>query len=107
MNAPAKIAVPRQCADDSPHTRAISIHCPNCSEMEMAARVEIATLRDRATAAAPRASQSAGIMLAEIARIATFSVFAPMSASELLRIRAALILTMMAAREIERVTRNG
>lgn len=88
------------------HRHSISIHCPNCDEMEMAARVELAMLRDTATVGSRVASDSASTILGEIVRLATGAVFAPLPTSQLLRLKAALTITMMAAREVERVTRG-
>lgn len=73
----------------------------------MAARVDIAAMRDQATVGIHRATDSAAIMLGEVVRVAQAAVYAPMPASALLRVRAALTITMMAARQIDRVTRDG
>lgn len=89
------------------HRHAISIHCPNCDEMEMAARCDLAAMRDAAMVGVSRASDSAAIMLGEVARLAMNAVYAPIPASRLIRIKAALTLTMMAAREVQRVQQDG
>ena len=112
MNAPANIRQPRAIrVDETPqeaaHRASISIHCPNQDEMQMAARVDIATIRDRASAGLSRANDSAAVLLAEIARVGTMAVYAPLPASKLLRIRAALQLTMEAARAMERALTDG
>ena len=112
MNAPANIRVARPVSvDPTPEERAyaatISIHCPNCDEMEMAARCDIAMMRDLAIRGAVKATASAAIMLGEVARIATSAVYAPLPASQLIRIRSALNLSMEAARAVERVQRDG
>lgn len=88
------------------HRHAISIHCPNCDETNMAVRVELAMLRDAATVGARVASDSASVILGEIVRLTTGAIFAPIPTSQLLRLNAALTITMMAAREVERVTRG-
>lgn len=89
------------------HRHAISVHCPDCNEMEMAARVDLAMMRDAAMVGVRRASDSAAILLGEVTRLAMHAVYAPMPASQLIRVKAALTLTMMAARELERVQRDG
>lgn len=73
----------------------------------MATRVEIAELRDQAAVGIARATDSAAALLGEVSRLATFAVYAQQPTSQLLRILSALNLTMMAARSIDRVTRNG
>ena len=109
MNAPANIPQPLRMEEsdlECAHRKAISIHLPNQGEMEMAARVEIAMIRDQATRGAARAGDSAALLLQEVSRLATFAVYAPMPVSKLLRVRSALNLTMEAARSLERVTRG-
>ena len=110
MNAPARLPQPigtGLSVEQRAHRHAISIHCPNCDEMEMAARVDLAAMRDAATIGIARASDSAAAILAEVSRLATGAVFAPLPASQLIRIRAALSFTMEAARAVDRVTRDG
>jgi len=112
MNAPANIPLPQRIRlDELPieatYRHAISIHCPNIDEMEMAARVDLAGMRDAAMAGFYRASPSAQSLLREVSNLAMNAVYAPLPTSRLLHIRAALKLTMMAAREIERVQRDG
>lgn len=112
MNAPANIRVSRPVTvDETPaevaYRAAISLHCPNCDEMEMAARCDLAMMRDAATMGLSRAGDSAALMLGEVSRLATHAVYAPVPASRLIRIKAALTLMMMAAREIERCQRDG
>lgn len=106
MNAPAKIRVDESTTERA-YRHAITIHCPNESEIAMAARVDLATIRDQASAAIRRATDSAAVLLSEIAKLAGGAVFAPMPTSDLIRIKSALDLTMMAARSIDRVTRDG
>lgn len=89
------------------HRHAISIHCPNCNEMEMAARVDIAMMRDAAMVGVGRASEHTATMLHEVSKMAAQAVFAPIPTSRLLRVRAALNLTMEAARAVERALRDG
>lgn len=89
--------------EEAAYTAAITIHCPNCDEMEMASRVDIAMMRDSSARAAVTASESAAVLLNEVAKIATYTVYAPLSVSDLLRVRFALGLTMEAARGLERV----
>lgn len=65
-------------------------------------------MRDAASIGARRAeSESACVLLLEVARLATHAVYADLPASRLIRIRSALSLTMEAARELERVQRDG
>lgn len=106
MNAPAKIRIDEPTTERA-YRHAITIHLPNESEMAMAARCDLAVMRDVATAATRRATDSAATILTEIAHLAGAAVFAPMPASDLIRIKSALDLTMLAARSIDRVTRNG
>lgn len=113
MNAPANIKhQPRPITFDETrteraHRAAISIHCPNADEMEMAARVDIAIMRDRAAAGLSRAGECAGALLAEVTRIGSVVVYAPLPTSRLLRILAALQITMEAARAMERAMADG
>jgi hypothetical protein len=90
------------------HAHLIRLHCPNCDELELAYRCELATIRDAAIVGSRRAeSDSASLMLGEVCKLATHAVYAEISTSRLIRIKAALTLTMMAAREVERVERDG
>lgn len=89
------------------HRFSISIHCPNCDEMEMAARCDLAAMRDAAMIGAHRATDSASAILGEVARLAANAVYAPMPTSRLIRLRAALTLTMMAAREVDIFMNNS
>ena len=112
MNAPANIRTRATIRIDenrieAAHRHAISIHRPNCSEIEMAVRVDLATLRDQATMGIARATDSAAVLLGEVSRLATAAVYASAPASQLIRIKSALDLTMMAARALERAQRNG
>lgn len=112
MNAPANIRVSAavrldETQTEAAHRLAISVHCPNCDELEMAARVDLALLRDQSTIGMSRATDSAAVLLGEVSRLATAAVYAPRPASHLLRVVSALNLTMMAARSIDRLTRNG
>lgn len=110
MNAPANIRAPIVIGESEAervYRHAISIHCPNSGEMEMAARVDIAMMRDQAAIGIGRASDSAAVLLGEVSRLATFAVYAQTETSRLLRIRSALKLTMEAARALERVQRDG
>lgn len=108
MNAPANIRVPAAIrVDPSPaeraHRRTISIHCPNCDEVEMAARCDLAAMRDQASAGVMRACDPAAVILGEVVKLAAAAVYAPLPASQLLRIRSALGFTIEAARAVERV----
>jgi hypothetical protein len=103
VNAITAITIP---IEDSPHRRAISIHCPNCPEFEMASRVHLATLRDQAGKGMHRASsESAYVLLLEVARTAAVAVYAKRPIGELMMLVSALKLTMEAARALERVAR--
>lgn len=106
MNAPTTIRVDESAAERA-HRHAITIHCSNEPEMSMAARCDIAVIRDQAAVGMRRATESAAVILGEISRLATSAVYAPMPASDLIRIKSALDLTMLAARSIDRITRNG
>ena len=94
-------------SQEAAYRTAISVHCPGRDEMEMAARIDIAMMRDAATVGMSRASDSAVVLLGEVSRLAAIAVYASAPASRLIRIRAALGLTMEAARALERVQRNG
>lgn len=112
MNAPARIRQPAPIRVDESDfecavRRAISIHCPNDDEMTMAARVDIATMRDLAVTGRQRARGDAGDVLAVVSRVATDAVYAPASCGRLLRIRSALGLMIDAARALERATADG
>ncbi|GGB14928.1 hypothetical protein GCM10011380_00420 [Sphingomonas metalli] len=85
----------------------IAVHVPDCDEMSMAARCDIAAMRDQASVGMARATDSAVVILGEVSRMASAAVYADMPTSNLLRVRAALKLTMMAAREVERIQRDG
>lgn len=90
------------------HRAAIALHCPGCTdEMEMAARCDLAVLRDAASVGAMRAGDSAAVLLSEVTRLATAAVYAPWPASRLIRTYAALSFTVEAARALERVTADG
>jgi|GEM_PF-6782825 len=95
--------IERRCS----HRRSISIHLPNIDELEMATRVDIAKMRDRASVGMGRASEASAGLLSEAVRLATGSVFAQLPTSRLLRIRAAIELTLMAATAVERAQRDG
>lgn len=88
------------------HRRAISIHCPNQDEMTMAARVDLATMRDLASSGAFRAGDEASRLLLIAARVATNAVYAPLPFAKLQGIRAALHMTIEAARAMERALRE-
>jgi hypothetical protein len=89
------------------HAHLIRMHCPTGDEMELAARCDLATLRDAALVGSRKAGDAASVMLGEVCRLASHAVYAAIPTSRLIRIKAALTLTMMAAREIERVERDG
>lgn len=89
------------------YRQAVAIHCPGCDELEMAARCDVAVIRDQATLGIPKATDSAAVILGEVVKLATFSVYAPCSASELIRTKSVLHLGMMAARGFERLQRRA
>lgn len=89
------------------YRHAITIHCPNEPEMSMAARVDIATIRDQASAGIIRATEPVGIILREVANLATGAVYRPLPTSTLIRVRGALQLMMDAARILDRTVRGG
>jgi hypothetical protein len=103
---PAQIRVDPTTAERA-HRHSISVHLPNCDEMEMAVRCDLAALRDTAGAAAPRAEPAASVILAEVSRYAGAAVYASLPTSRLLRLVAALKLTMMAAQDLDQASRNG
>lgn len=112
MNAPANITVPRpirvdETGAEAAHRRSISMHCPNQDEATMAARCDIAAMRDQATSGRFRAGEAAGAILATASRVATEAVYAPLDFRRLQRIRAALHLTIEAARAMERAVADG
>lgn len=73
----------------------------------MAARVDLAMMRDLAVTGKQRAGAEAADILAVVSRVATDAVYAPVPTSRLLRIRSALGLVIEAARALERATSNG
>ncbi|MEH3121195.1 MAG: hypothetical protein PGN16_04310 [Sphingomonas phyllosphaerae] len=93
-------------AAERAHRHSISIHCPNQDEMTMAARVELAMLRDRAGAAMRRAGPTAAAILHEVSQLATSAVYAEAPFRKLNALNTALKLTVQAAWEIERATRD-
>ncbi len=116
MNAPALIRQPSRRSflvrmDDTEQERsyraAISVHCPNENEVSMACRVDLAIMRDQASAGLARASESAFAILSEVARITAIEVYAPRTTKHLLHLRGALTLTMEAARQMHRAQNNG
>lgn len=80
----------------------ISIHCPNASETEMQARCEIARIRDECAVGISRGSEHIGGLLGDVSRLATQAVYAPMSLSRLMALKAALQLGLDTARVLER-----
>lgn len=107
--APQRQAVIRDETEvERAHRAAISIHCPNQDEMTMAARVGIAMLRDQAGTGINRAtSPAAAQMLSVASGVAAEAVYAPHDLRQLLRLQAALSLTVEAARAMERATGDG
>lgn len=105
MNAPL-----RTISFDTPamrqHGHSVLTHCPTRDDVELQVRCDLAAIRDRATSGIARATESAGIILGEVARLATHAVYAQRTTSELMRIRIALTQAVDAARSIERVTRD-
>jgi hypothetical protein len=107
MNAPARISVPEEAAEDdlTPEARAyrmtIFIHCPNESPSAMNCRVHIAMLRDHAGKAMRRCSDDAYPLLAEIQRQAAATVYAPISTGRLFRKWIALESMLGSARLLE------
>lgn len=83
-------------------------------ETELGARVDLAFLRDKATAASTRAIPSAAVILLAIAELAANATLSGTPTSQLIRLHASLQFTMEAARhvdramrEIERTAQNG
>jgi len=97
----------RSTTEERAHRYTISIHCPNCNEIEMNERVRLAMIRDAAIVGMNHATDSAAVILSEVCKLATQAVYAHAPTSRLLQIRAALEFTIEAARSIERATRNG
>jgi hypothetical protein len=72
----------------------------------MKIRVDLSDIRDRAVMGIPKATDSAAVLLSEVARLATPAVYAQKTESELFRLWTALDFTLDAARLVERVTRG-
>lgn len=85
----------------------INVFCPGENEVAIACRVDLAIMRDQASAGLAHATESAWAILSEVARITTINVYAPLKTKQLLHLRAALTLTMEAARAMQRAQRNG
>lgn len=101
MNAPARIR-PDVETLEAAHRAAISIHCPNEDELDMANRVAIAAIRDQASAGLRRCSGETAGILAEVSRLATAAVYAPMPPGKLHMTRFALASVLESARHLER-----
>lgn len=91
--------------EERAHRAAISIHCPNENDFRMGLRVKIAATRDQASAGMRRCCDDARTILAEVARIASLSVYAQVPTSRLALTQLALDAAMDAARMIERANR--
>ena len=103
-----EVVIPDETGVERAHRASISVHCPNQDEMSMAARVGIAILRDQAVTGQYRAtSDAAAQMLSAAGRVAGDAVYAPINFRQLLRVQAALSLTIEAARAMERATGDG
>lgn len=89
------------------HRRALAEYFPGIDELEMAARVALAMIRDQASFGWSRACPEAAEILRVIDQQAGEAVHAPFPTSRLLRVRWSLELTMMAARAVERAQRDG
>jgi len=110
MNAPAKIRADESILGTTQERalrHAISVHCPNQSEFAMACRVDIAMMRDQASAGMFRAGPSAAALLGVVARIGSASAYAPASDRDLVMTRSALRQTIDAARALERARIDG
>jgi hypothetical protein len=84
---------------------AISIHLPNEGEVQMACRVQIAMMRDQASAALSRCSDAAYGVLLEVSKQAATAAYAPMEPRRLMLLRSALTLAIDAARALERANK--
>jgi hypothetical protein len=91
---------------EAAHRHAISIHCPNQDEMQMAARVDIAIMRDAASVGLARVCEAAAPLLQQVSTVAAKVVYAQVSARDLMLARSALAITMEAARAMERAFRD-
>lgn len=89
-------------ASERAHRTAISIHCPNTDEMDMATRCDLAAMRDQASAAIARADPEAAQLLVAAASIAATWVYAPAPTSRLLRVRLAVRMMIETARSVQR-----
>lgn len=110
MNAPAQIRADESILGTTQERalrHAISIHCPNQSEFAMACRVDIAMMRDQASAGMFRASQTAAALLAQVARAGSSWAYAPADDRQLVMVRSALRQTIDAARALERARVDG
>lgn len=101
MNAPARIQ-PDPARIEAAYRASISVHCPNEDELTLANRVALAALRDQASAGLRRCSPETAPILAEISRIATHAVFAPIPAGQVHLTRFALANLLESARFLER-----
>lgn len=101
MNAPARIR-PDTESLEAAHRASISVHCPNEGDGRMASRVAIAVIRDQASAGLRRCSPEAAGILAEVSRLATHAVYAPMPPGKLHMTRFALASLLESARHLER-----
>lgn len=104
MNAPARIPT------ESAHRATIATFLPGEDDTAMDIRCDIAALRDQASAGLRRATDEAAPVLEHIATLATFAVYAPMDAAQLVLLLAALRNTMESARYLDRAyraTRDG
>ncbi len=101
MNAPARIR-PDVRAAEAAYRASVTLHCPNEDELTLDNRVALAALRDQASAGLRRCSPETAPILAEISRIATHAVFAPMPPGQVHLTRFALSNLMEGARILER-----
>jgi hypothetical protein len=108
MNAPAQITTQDLWSPaERAHRGAISIHCPNEDDFSMGCRADIAAMRDRASAGMRGCCEDAYPILAEVARIAALTVYAPLPPKQLVLKRAALAQAIDTARALERAENAG
>lgn len=82
----------------------ISVHYPNSDELTLATRVDLMSLRDRATAALNRCRPEAEAILMEAARIAGLACLSAAPARSLAFTRVAVESMIFAAQMMQRAT---
>lgn len=89
---------------DAAYRATISVHYPNSDALSLATRVELMSLRDRATAALRRCRPEAEPILMEAARVAGLACLSAASARSLAFTRVAVESMIFAAQMMQRAT---